>query len=247
MLYKNFSPFLNVANKIKGSDYANDLSSVFTKSKIFLLNNDEIKCDVESNHDFLHYALPFKTCYFERCDEDTFLFSINTPKINIDVTSLLVHELEPNVLSVYIFGVMCVEGKSDHAVVDSFTIGEGSKDSRFSLIIHDICKKIHDSTLGHQTVNERSKIRNYKTGKKYIHKIKQVIRLKPKGVRGLFSLPSSDNIQWESRWWVRGHWRKVSSIGKDRLGNYGTRRHTWVKQHLKGPEHKEVVKKIYSL
>lgn len=42
-------------------------------------------------------------------------------------------------------------------------------------------------------------------------------------------------IDWSHRWEVRGHWRKVHGIGKDRAGDYKIVGHTWVKNFTKGP------------
>ena len=67
-----------------------------------------------------------------------------------------------------------------------------------------------------------------------------------KGIRGI--------IDWRSRWLVRGHWmglyttdaegKKVideTRIGKDRAGDYYVKGYTWVIDHEKGPEDKELI------
>ena len=52
-------------------------------------------------------------------------------------------------------------------------------------------------------------------------------------------------VDWTHRWEVRGHWRSVSGIGKDRDGNYNQSGWTWVKNHVKGPEKAPLIKKTY--
>jgi hypothetical protein len=51
-------------------------------------------------------------------------------------------------------------------------------------------------------------------------------------------------IDWSHRWEVMGHWRKVAGIGKDEMGKYGVKGFTWVRPHTKGPQEKELIKKI---
>ena len=43
------------------------------------------------------------------------------------------------------------------------------------------------------------------------------------------------DIQWSHRWNVRGHWRRVNGIGKNRLGEYCEQGRTWVTHSTKGP------------
>lgn len=52
-------------------------------------------------------------------------------------------------------------------------------------------------------------------------------------------------VDWSHRWEVRGHWREVKGLGKDREGNYTVPGFTWVMNHTKGPEDKPVIKKTY--
>jgi hypothetical protein len=42
---------------------------------------------------------------------------------------------------------------------------------------------------------------------------------------------------------VRGHWRKVNGIGKDRSGEYCVKEFTWVTEHDKGPDGKPLIRK----
>lgn len=47
-------------------------------------------------------------------------------------------------------------------------------------------------------------------------------------------------IEWDHRWRVRGHWRKVEGIGKDALGN-DIEGLTWIKDFVKGPADKPLL------
>lgn len=41
-------------------------------------------------------------------------------------------------------------------------------------------------------------------------------------------------IDWSHKWRVRGHWRRVDGVGKDRTGSYCVKGATWVAPHVKG-------------
>ena len=41
-------------------------------------------------------------------------------------------------------------------------------------------------------------------------------------------------IDWSHRWEVRGHWRAIAGLGKNRAGEYCVAGHTWVVPHEKG-------------
>lgn len=52
-------------------------------------------------------------------------------------------------------------------------------------------------------------------------------------------------IDWTHRWEVRGHWRTVQGIGKDRSGEYVVQGFTWISNFVKGPENAPIIKKSY--
>lgn len=41
-------------------------------------------------------------------------------------------------------------------------------------------------------------------------------------------------IEWSHKWEVMGHWRRCSTVGKDRDGNYNVIGLTWVSPHIRG-------------
>ena len=85
------------------------------------------------------------------------------------------------------------------------------------------------------------------TGKnKFFWRPKNVTVITPvKYVSDLEAVEGFKDIDWSHRWEVRGHWREVSGIGKDREGDYTQTGFTWVKNHVKGPEDKPIMKKTY--
>jgi len=52
-------------------------------------------------------------------------------------------------------------------------------------------------------------------------------------------------IDWTHRFAVRGHWRKVKSIGMDRDGKYCVNGMTWISSYVKGDERLPLIKKTY--
>lgn len=53
----------------------------------------------------------------------------------------------------------------------------------------------------------------------------------------------SSKIDWQCRWDVRGHWRRIRGLGRDQEGSpiMGC---TWIKDHIRGPEDKPKLDKI---
>lgn len=41
-------------------------------------------------------------------------------------------------------------------------------------------------------------------------------------------------VEWSHRWEVMGHWRRCSTVGKDRDGNYCVIGLTWISPHIRG-------------
>lgn len=76
--------------------------------------------------------------------------------------------------------------------------------------------------------------------------LRKIVRILPKGVRRhskLEPITARGVINWSHRWEVRGHWRKVAGLGKDRAGEYVVPHFTWVKEFEKGPLGKALVVK----
>mgnify|MGYP001565127442 CR=1 FL=1 len=52
----------------------------------------------------------------------------------------------------------------------------------------------------------------------------------------------TSEVEWNYRWRVRGHWRRIEGIGKDPEGNK-VQGFTWIKECIKGPENKPLLNK----
>lgn len=184
-------------------------------------------------------------------------------------TGILVHEIAPEDYMVCSLVVPSIHNQSDRSLAEPtmetlrffserhFTIqphieiarlnAETIKQSNICRILYAKLKTIFDKIrtkpveYGSENVNIR-----FRTGhgeNRQSGKIKSVIHVRLKSGKGNYTSGTS-NIEWSHRWEVRGHWRKTQGVGKDREGAYNTQGFTWVIPHEKGPEEKDLVKKI---
>jgi hypothetical protein len=76
------------------------------------------------------------------------------------------------------------------------------------------------------------------------HRIKRLIHVMPKKAVATYAPGHGRQVEWTHRWAVRGHWRKVTTLGKDREGNYCVEGWTWISEHVRGPETAPLVQKV---
>lgn len=151
----------------------------------------------------------------------------------IEIWAMMVCEFAPKEFIVYF--LVKVSNTNNWVVV---VIGNSELEAN-GLIQHYI-DRISKEKSGLEIVNVKQKIG---TGKqKIFHKIKSVIHItgSPSRYSGSYG---SREVDWTHRFEVRGHWRKVSGIGKDRQGNYGTEGFTWIESYVKGSEELPLIKK----
>ena len=96
--------------------------------------------------------------------------------------------------------------------------------------------------MGQEKVNRKARMSRGNDRQTY--RIKNIVHVRKKQRVSVPTPGLTTDINWSHRWEVMGHWRKVSGLGKDERGIYGLRGLTWVKPHTKGPDEKELVKKI---
>lgn len=179
--------------------------------------------------------LPFATCVLESTDKTLFnMDSRDLPAGSSDIQSLLVTEMDGG----YGFLGITEEGDSTWAVdpeTDAYKL--------FMTVTKSFCDFINSKSakVGQSKTNIRFK--HKATGlvkiKKLIH-ISKLVKDKP------IQPGQFRDVDWSHQWEVRGHWRSVGmgKIGKDRNGGYKIKGFTWVQAHFKGPDDKELVKKI---
>lgn len=221
--------------------------------------------------DHLDYALPFKTCFFELNDKDLGLSEAKSEdgSVSFGIHALLVDEVFPLNYKGWLF----VE-RDEVPDAIPFLIGPSLADTRLrlyagmeshhlaprktemeqwtciaGLLLDKLCTYIHSCHLGVEPIYRTVNMKTRTLGKN-LHKINHIIRLKPMTHTDYPEPAFSREIDWDMRWWVRGHWRKLPSAetpGKDRAGNYNVKGFTWVIEHLRGPEDKPIRKSTYKL
>lgn len=193
-------------------------------------NNAGLLSEINSFKAVLY--LPFRTNYFELLGDDLFSLRIDSvssgPQAVLKFIALLVHELAPGK---YVFVFLAQSGLR-------FTTYNSPTGKALARYLSEMLNKINSGSysLGHVGF---SKLKNKTTGHKT--EVNKIIYVVPKKEKQNYRGPNNQKIDWSHKWEVRGHWRKTTTIGKDREGNYVINGFTWVKQHEKGKG--ELVKK----
>jgi hypothetical protein len=171
-------------------------------------------------------------------------------KVPVASVGMLVHETSPGV-----FDFFCLEADSYE---DKGTVGwnitvmrnVGSQytpnaDMVCQISLRNWLKAMELGRYGMENTEETILIPRGEgnKGKVKPHVIRQIIRIVPKAKKDIEPMTSKGVIDWSHRWEVAGHWRKIDGIGKNREGEYVEEGWTWVRDFVKGPEDKELVKK----
>jgi len=82
--------------------------------------------------------------------------------------------------------------------------------------------------------NSRFKVKTDKGNE--IVKIKKIIYCTNKKYKEINTHLNSYPIDYSHRFLVRGHWRRIKTLGKDRAGSYCVKGYTWVAEHERGDE-----------
>ncbi|MGE3608034.1 MAG: hypothetical protein AB7I27_00500 [Bacteriovoracaceae bacterium] len=168
----------------------------------------------------------------------------------ITILGMLVHETSPNVFNIY---TLENHRGLDRGSVNKFSAsknvsGSNSGESNLQMFFAVWMKAINNGSLcvedGEEVVM-LPKDNAKKENKKRPHQIRRIVRIVPRNSKQeVKPIMNKGKIDFSHRWEVRGHWRKVAGIGKDREGKYGVNGITWVKECVKGPEHRPIIKKI---
>jgi hypothetical protein len=115
------------------------------------------------------------------------------------------------------------------------------EDKAFALqVVQAFLAQLRTSCIATESVREKVKVRI--NGAKENVMIREVIHVRKEKFRtqgGLYGGP----VDYSHRFEVRGHWRQIKGIGKDRAGSYSVKGMTWVVPFVKGPESKPLVRK----
>lgn len=210
-----------------------------------LLQDFGVEEILEINNDLMEKEkgvlnLPFPVCLFE--DTEKVLFNMTgenggganhngTPLP--DAQALVVVEFSPGD---YGFIIIMEDGRSTWSV---------DKNSWVYTTAFAVCEQICDFVNSKRTCfgtsNTRIKVKTSRGN----HFIKKVVHCGSTKLRdGNSRTTVSMAVNWSHQWSVRGHWRRVPTVGKDREGNLTVKGFTWVVPHVKGPEASELISKV---
>lgn len=159
--------------------------------------------------------------------------SITVPRPGDEPVSLeciMLVETEPRVF--LSFSLVSVRG--ERMVVSSMS-------NESNGLVTDLLDRLKREATGVEHTRERVKLGA--GHHKRVATFRRVVHVRPKSQTSTSSVPGTRAIDWTHRWAVRGHWREIKGLGKDRDGNYCVENMTWVSEYEKGPEDAPLVKK----
>lgn len=109
----------------------------------------------------------------------------------------------------------------------------------FQSVLTYFLGRLQRERVGVEKVRQKVKLGEGKS--KRFHTISEIVhvRMRDEVSEGT----GKESIDWSHRFEVRGHWRKIGGIGKDREGIYCIDQYTWVTDFVKGAEHLPLVRK----
>lgn len=191
---------------------------------------EEVNISIEEHSDV---DLPFTTCSFEVSNGG---FTVES---GTNIRCLLASEESPRVYKIYSFEEYGNNLFGITSMTD--TAGSGFKSSFTKLIKEQFLDPLQSGQLIAENIKEHVKIGCGQNRK--IHTIRQIIHIQSKKYQSVKPI-CGGTIDYSHRFEVRGHWRRISGLGKDRDGQYCVRGMTWVVPFEKGPENLPLIKKV---
>jgi hypothetical protein len=215
-------------------------------ARIFVFNQGEWDMpEVVHAEESPDLDLPFQTCFFENLkdlDGRPFMIKVDNNGQDAVIGGILLHEIAPTQYDCYYlyYSARGILHSVPRVVLNSNDLERGNPVAWVSQLFLD---KLRHSDLGVEEVREKVKLGSG-TGEKVFHPIRKIIRVAPKGQRASVLPAFSREIDWSHRWAVRGHWRRIGGLGKNRAGEYCVQGFTWVSDFVKGPEGAPLVEKV---
>lgn len=179
--------------------------------------------------------LPFKVCSFESSDPNIQITNENNDFI-ATYYCIVAEEIEPK--KIIFYADMEIDGVRQIRWVHP---NDGFK-AEYDLINGVVAKFLETIKNGqHGTTSPRHLVKWKENGEKKQARINKVIHIRP---RGLSESEGERNVNWSHAFWVMGHWRDISGVGKDRDGNYTVNGMTWVVPHVRKAELGDPINKI---
>ena len=217
-----------------------EILSVLDEAKIII--NDALMGEITNGELVREVSPPFPTCWIQLPEGKTMLVRDQNKKER-KIHGVFLNEIEPYY---YVFALVVDDPDQvfEHRLQSGYI--HTKKQEHTEHYVWDVISSFlqpfaQAHSIGTVKTNERIKFRH--EGKKILHKIKTVVHIFPKSVKAREEAEKLYRIEWSHRFAVRGHWRSISGIGKDRAGAYCMKGFTWVVDHVKGPEDKPFIDK----
>jgi hypothetical protein len=179
------------------------------------------------------FSLPFKTCWLEVMNGG--LANWDMPSGRWELRGLLIEEYAPEKFN-YVLLVDQSNGRQAlYALHDDMDYEQHTE--KFRKVAREAAfqtiSRLNNRSLEAGVVNNHEKLKIKTAQGKIFHRIRKIIYVVSKKSRGLPIDGISQQVDWSHRWLVRGHWRSIAGLGKDRDGNYCIAGFTWVTEHEK--------------
>lgn len=202
---------------------------ILSRCEVFLFCREETTEPYPDSEDIP--ALPFQTIYVEIINGQLANLENHSTGLwphTTHVAAMIVNEVTPDVLEYFILMEMwqVTDGKlfSSHMLL---------RDVEDIDIVNHLMYRINYEVEGVEKVRKSIKIGKGKF--KILRRVKRVIHISPKkACTEVEPVQSGRSIDWSHSWLVRGHWRKVAEVGKNRNGDYCVSGKTFVESHAKG-------------
>lgn len=215
----NDPKILKTINIIRAGIRKSDIRPIITAGTDFGFITDE---DLDAPLD-----LPFSLCVFEDIDKNILSLVKNEDDLDTykEIRAVLVMEHGGD----YIFADLYYKG-SDKGIALITKKSPDSYKSRLG-VIRRLCKTLNNkkNKTGSVKTNTRIKLDAY-SGKT----IKRLVVISDSNQKSLTSIKLGTEVDWSHAWEVRGHWRSVKGLGRNRCGDYCIEGYTWVSPHVKG-------------
>lgn len=251
-------PRYAVKNAISGLDFW------LEKTSPFFIHADLVSAPggqdyVFGREEIERVSLPFQCCFFEFFDASGFLKIKAYEGVNISFCSFLVAETSPTDWLLWAEAENDSNGESAMLfaeinlpkTINTLTMKGGLElvgDLNFDLGTHAIGRffavllALQQTHLAGRTL--KGETIRFRDNKRELRKVKisPAVHVFPK-TTDYPKVNLGADIEWSHRWTVRGHWRKVAGIGKDREGKYTQSAFTWVLPHEKGRDDQKAIQK----
>lgn len=179
--------------------------------------------------------LPFKSCFFEMLGRP--ISASTEDGKTISIMGIYINEVSPKE---YEYMALLKTPGDENTYTSVAKVYHKEVQDHFFRIVTLLLERMSSEEVGF--CNPRKSVKFKFQGQKIQKRIEKIVYVAPKKKIHLAQNSSSKEIDWSHQWAVRGHWRVVERVGKDRDG-LPISGYTWIRPHVKGPENAPFVSK----